>query len=178
MWFSKMTIARNPFPHTSVFLSRKICRRGCGLRDWVGWPDLSMCTSTTPASCEQIIFYACYNYEEWCHTSCKDSFFFVCSIPTFVHPVCGETATSCDLALLHLHVCTWLYVCGWHMYLALSSCTINRIGGNYIGDRGKAALTEAAKSHPVDVSGLGWVHMFTTLTSMHNNNACAQDVSK
>ena len=36
----------------------------------------------------------------------KTAFFVVCSIPTFVHPVCGETATSCDLALLHLHVCT------------------------------------------------------------------------
>ena len=39
------------------------------------------------------------------------------------------------------------------MYLALSSCTINRIGGNFIGDRGKAALTEAAKTHGVGVSG-------------------------
>ena len=37
------------------------------------------------------------------------------------------------------------------MYLALSSCTINRIGGNYIGDRGKAALAEA---HSVHVNGL------------------------
>ena len=41
------------------------------------------------------------------------------------------------------------------MYLALSSCTINRISWNYIGDRGKAALTEAAKTHSVDVIGLG-----------------------
>ena len=41
------------------------------------------------------------------------------------------------------------------MYLALSSCTINRIEGNYIGDRGKAALiAAAAKTHPVNVSGL------------------------
>ena len=40
------------------------------------------------------------------------------------------------------------------MYLALSSCTINRIWGNHIGHRGKAALTEAAKTHPVDVHGL------------------------
>ena len=64
------------------------------------------------------------------------------------------------------------------MYLALSSCTINSIQENYIGDRGEAALTEAAKTHSVDVYGLEWVHMFTTLTSMHNNNACAQDVSK
>ena len=40
------------------------------------------------------------------------------------------------------------------MYLALSSCTINRIFGNCIGDRGKAALTEAAKTHPVDMLGL------------------------
>ena len=37
------------------------------------------------------------------------------------------------------------------MYLALSSCTINRIWDNYIGDRGKAALTEAAKTHSVEV---------------------------
>ena len=45
------------------------------------------------------------------------------------------------------------------MYLALSSCSINRITLNYIGDRGKAALaktlTEAAKTHPVYVYGLG-----------------------
>ena len=40
------------------------------------------------------------------------------------------------------------------MYLALSSCTINRIGRNYIGDKGNAALTEAAKTHSVDVYGL------------------------
>ena len=40
------------------------------------------------------------------------------------------------------------------MYLALSSCTINRIMNNYIGDRGKAALIEAAKSHGVGVTGL------------------------
>ena len=176
MWFSKNDHRLKSFSaYFRFYLSRKICRRGCGLRDLEGWPDLSMCTSTTPASCEQISFYACYNYEEWCHTT---AFLFVCSIPTFVHPVYGETATSCDLALLHLHVCTWLYVCGWHMYLALSSCTINRIHYNYIGDRGKAALTEAAKTHGVGVVGLEWVHMCTTLTSMHNDNACAQDVSK
>ena len=42
------------------------------------------------------------------------------------------------------------------MYLALSSCTINSIQENYIGDRGKAALTtEAAKTHSMDVFGLG-----------------------
>ena len=40
------------------------------------------------------------------------------------------------------------------MYLALSSCAINSIVGNYIGDRGKAALTEAAKTLSVDVRGL------------------------
>ena len=40
------------------------------------------------------------------------------------------------------------------MYLALSSCTINSILENYIGDRGKAALAEAAKTHSVDVFGL------------------------
>ena len=40
------------------------------------------------------------------------------------------------------------------MYLALSSCTINRIEGNYIGDRGKAALREAAKTQSVLVRGL------------------------
>ena len=41
------------------------------------------------------------------------------------------------------------------MYLALFSCTINRIGGNYIGDRGKAALRKAADTHSVDVDELG-----------------------
>ena len=40
------------------------------------------------------------------------------------------------------------------MYLALSSCTINRIYHNYIGDRGKAALTEAARTHSVEVPHL------------------------
>ena len=37
------------------------------------------------------------------------------------------------------------------MHLALSSW----IHRNHIGDRGKAALTEAAKTHSVDVDGLG-----------------------
>ena len=41
------------------------------------------------------------------------------------------------------------------MYLALSSCTINRIHYNYIGDRGKAALRKAADTHSVRVTGLG-----------------------
>ena len=40
------------------------------------------------------------------------------------------------------------------MYLALSYFTINRIWNNYIGDRGKAALIEAAKTHGVGVDGL------------------------
>ena len=40
------------------------------------------------------------------------------------------------------------------MCLALSSCTINSISWNYIGDRGKAALIEAANTHSVNVYGL------------------------
>ena len=173
-----MTITRNPFPHTSVFLSIKFAEGGVACETWrVGLTYQCVLPPPLPLV-NKLFFMHVIIMKNGVILHVKTAVF--CSIPTFVHPVYGETATSCDLALLHLHVhvCTWLYVCGWHMYLALSSCTINRIGWNYIGDRGKAALTEAAKTHSVDVDGLEWVHMFTTLTSMHNNNACAQDVSK